>query len=103
MLGTRIRELRKATEMTINELAKKSNISRVYLSEIERNVKTPPFETLGRICDALGTTLPSFFADQAHKLPPEIRQIVDKAQKLSPRQLKILNDVLNEWVEKKDE
>ncbi|WP_409303460.1 helix-turn-helix domain-containing protein [Peribacillus sp. SCS-155] len=42
MLGTYIRRLRKGKNITLSQLAKKTNISKSYLSNIERNIQTNP-------------------------------------------------------------
>ncbi len=68
-----------------------------FTSEIERGIKDPSIETLSKICSALGISLAEFFSNEVPELSPEIRQIVEKVKKLSPRQLKILDCVLDEW------
>jgi XRE family transcriptional regulator of biofilm formation len=42
MLGTYIKRLRKDRNITLSQLAKKTNISKSYLSNIERNIQTNP-------------------------------------------------------------
>ncbi|WP_409302806.1 helix-turn-helix domain-containing protein [Peribacillus sp. SCS-155] len=42
MLGTRIRELRKEKNLTLSHLARKTGISKSYLSQMERNIQTNP-------------------------------------------------------------
>jgi transcriptional regulator with XRE-family HTH domain len=103
-LGKRIREIRMANNQKLLNISQITGLSQPFISEIERGIKVPSLETLEKICTALGITLAEFFADTRERepLPPEIRQIIDKAQKLTPRQLKILNDVLDEWIEPKE-
>lgn len=55
--GSRIRELREAKPLGIRSLAEKANIHRGYLSRLERGLKGATPETLGRIADALDTTV----------------------------------------------
>ncbi|ACV63239.1 transcriptional regulator, XRE family [Desulfofarcimen acetoxidans DSM 771] len=53
-----------------------------------------------RIPNALSNTICDFFADDsAPEMPPEVRQIVNKVIKLPHEKIKILNDVLDTWVE----
>jgi XRE family transcriptional regulator, master regulator for biofilm formation len=42
MLGTYIQRLRKNKNITLSQLAKRTNISKSYLSNIERNIQTNP-------------------------------------------------------------
>ena len=53
-LGYAIRIQRKKSEMTLVELAKKTDFSISYLSQIERNLLTPSIATLRKLADALG-------------------------------------------------
>lgn len=102
-IGQRIRLLREGVGLSGRALALKVGLDPSQINKIEHNVNKPSLEALERICAALGLTLAEFFSDQAPEVPPEVRQVVVKVQKLSPRQLKILNDVLDEWIEPKGE
>lgn len=51
--GNKIKELRRAKEMTIYDLAKKSNVSTVEISGIENGRRKPQVITLRKIADAL--------------------------------------------------
>ena len=54
MLGTCIRQIRKARNISLSQLSKKTNISKSYLSNIERNIQTnPSIGILTKISDAL--------------------------------------------------
>jgi XRE family transcriptional regulator, master regulator for biofilm formation len=54
MLGTYIREIRKARNISLSQLSKKTNISKSYLSNIERNIQTnPSIGILTKISNAL--------------------------------------------------
>lgn len=103
-VGKRITEIRVSQGISLTNLAKRSGIAQSSLSYIESGKAQPTVETVNKICTTLGIELHEFFApDQAPELPPEVRQVVDKVRKLSPRQIKILNDVLDEWIEPKGE
>ena len=59
-LATRLRELRDAKGMSLDEVAKKAKISKTYLWELEGDAdeeKKPSADVLLRIANALGTTL----------------------------------------------
>lgn len=53
-LGESIREARKKLNMTMVELAKKTELTQGYLSKIENNVKIPTHEVLKKFSEILG-------------------------------------------------
>jgi transcriptional regulator with XRE-family HTH domain len=55
VLGDHIRKAREKVGFTQEELAFRSKLSRNYISLLELNQKSPTFDTLMRICEALGT------------------------------------------------
>ncbi len=57
----RINTLRKERNMTLEQLAYQSGISKGGLSEIERNMKEPRAYTILKICNGLGITISDFF------------------------------------------
>lgn len=66
-IGERIKNLRKERKLTQVELAKKSNISRSYLTDIENNRYNPSVETLKAIANSLEVTLSDILSDEAKK------------------------------------
>lgn len=60
-IGNKIKDLRKSNKMTQLELAAKSNISRSYLADIERNRYNASLDTLKAIATALNVNLNEFF------------------------------------------
>ncbi|WP_143314952.1 helix-turn-helix transcriptional regulator [Clostridium sp. HBUAS56017] len=63
-LGEKIKQLRKSNKMTQIELAKKANISRSYLADIERNRYNASLDTLNAISNALNVSINEFFEDK---------------------------------------
>lgn len=57
----RILTLRKEHNLTLEQLAYQSGISKGGLSEIERNMKEPRAFTILKICSGLGITMKEFF------------------------------------------
>jgi XRE family transcriptional regulator, master regulator for biofilm formation len=54
MIGNRIQQLRKEKNLSLSQLAEKTNISKSYLSSIERNIQVnPSIEILVKIASAL--------------------------------------------------
>ena len=62
LICQRILALRKERNMTLEQLAYQSGISKGGLSEIERNMKEPRAYTILKICAGLGITMKEFFA-----------------------------------------
>ncbi len=61
ILCGRISALRKEHNLTLEQLAYQSGISKGGLSEIERNMKEPRAYTILRICNGLGISMQEFF------------------------------------------
>lgn len=56
-LGKRAKEARLEKGWTLDELAAKTNLSKSFLSEMERGKKYPTLSTLDKICKKLGVKL----------------------------------------------
>ncbi len=54
MLGDELRKAREDAEMTQETLSFAAHIDRTYVSQLERNLKSPTLDVLFRICDAVG-------------------------------------------------
>jgi transcriptional regulator with XRE-family HTH domain len=59
MLGEELKKARKTAGLTQEELAARANLHVTYISQLERNRKTPTIDSLFRICKALGITASS--------------------------------------------
>lgn len=77
-LGIRIRELRKAGGMSQEELGFKASISAAHVGQIERGLKKPTVETLGKIASALDLSLQELFAFDAPVVPARTSAPLDK-------------------------
>lgn len=62
-VGERIRQFRRARQLTLRELADRAGISAGFLSEVERGHVNASISTLRRVSDELGVTLPDLFTD----------------------------------------
>ncbi|NWQ39173.1 helix-turn-helix transcriptional regulator [Bacillus sp. EB106-08-02-XG196] len=61
MIGKTIYEFRKQKGLTLSELAKRANLSKSYLSNIERNInRNPSIEVVKRIAAVLDVELDIF-------------------------------------------
>lgn len=69
-IGKKLKELRLQNDLTLDDLASRSELTKGFLSQVERNLTTPSISTLEDIIEALGTNLSEFFHEE------EERQIV---------------------------
>lgn len=63
-IGEKIKQLRVMNQLTLEELANRSELTKGFLSQVERNLTSPSIATLEDILEALGTTLSDFFAEE---------------------------------------
>ena len=63
-IGKRLKQLRVKNNLTLEELASRSELTKGYLSQLERNLSSPSIVTLEDICEALGTRLSEFFLEE---------------------------------------
>ncbi|WP_449240558.1 helix-turn-helix domain-containing protein [Desulfoscipio gibsoniae] len=100
-IGKRIKSIREDLGLSGRALALKVGLDPSQINKIEHNINKPSLEALERICDALGVTIAEFFTEphEQETLPPEARRIIDKVKKLSPEKLKILEPVLDSWID----
>lgn len=66
-LGSRIREIRMAKNMTQNELANQCNFEKANLSRIESGRTNVTLRSLHRICKALEVDIARLFEDELEK------------------------------------
>lgn len=91
-IAGRIRELREAKSLSLDELATKAGISKTYLWELEKDelgAKKPSADVLFRVATALSTTiadlmaLPSVRVNQTQlQIPPSLREFQERMQKM---------------------
>lgn len=63
-IGSKIKRLRIANQLTLEELANRSELTKGFLSQVERNLTSPSIATLEDILEALGTSLHEFFDER---------------------------------------
>ncbi|GAB4332146.1 MAG: cupin domain-containing protein [Calditrichia bacterium] len=62
-IGAKIRRLRKLRGLTIEELADKAELTKGFISQMERDLTVPSIVNLKQVLDVLGVQLSSFFSD----------------------------------------
>lgn len=64
-IGNKIKELRMLKGLTQEELADRAELSKGFISQVERDLTSPSIATLIDILQCLGTDLKTFFNDSA--------------------------------------
>lgn len=81
MLGEIIGNIRKQKGLTLSELAKRANISKSYLSSIERNLNlNPSLQVVKRIAAVLEVEIEAFLnpdkkKSQQHDIDPDLLEL----------------------------
>ena len=66
-IGSKIRNLRSQKGLTQEELADRCELSKGFISQLERDLTSPSIATLVDILQCLGTDLKEFFNDSEDK------------------------------------
>ncbi len=64
-IGERLRELRIQRNLTQEELADRCELSKGFISQVERDLASPSIATLKDLLECLGSSLPAFFSDNS--------------------------------------
>ena len=62
-IGAKIKRIRLSNQLTLEELANRSELTKGFLSQLERDLTSPSVATLENILEALGTNLKYFFSE----------------------------------------
>jgi transcriptional regulator with XRE-family HTH domain len=63
-IGSRIKALRIKNGLTLEELGSRTELTKGFLSQLERNLTSPSLTTLEDIVEALGVSMSYFFAEE---------------------------------------
>lgn len=63
-IGAKIKRLRLTNGLTLEELANRSELTKGFLSQLERDLTSPSVATLENVLEALGTNLKEFFSEE---------------------------------------
>ena len=87
-LGEKIKELRNKQGLTQEELADRAELSKGFISQLERDMTSPSIATLEDLLQCLGTTLGEFFMEEQEEeqivfteYKNQIKWIIPNAQK----------------------
>ncbi len=77
-LGNKIREVRLFKNLTLEDLAKRTQLTISFLSQVERDIASPSVQSLRVIAKALNTRISSFFEEEEAKETIFIRRKREK-------------------------
>ena len=63
-IGEKLRQLRLQRGLTQEELADRCELSKGFISQVERNLASPSIATLTDLLECLGSSLPAFFNEK---------------------------------------
>ncbi len=63
-IGEKLRQLRLQRDLTQEELADRCELSKGFISQVERNLASPSIATLTDMLECLGSSLPAFFNEK---------------------------------------
>lgn len=91
-IGKNIKHFRKINKLTMVELSNLTGLSQSYISEVERNIKTPSLDALFKIAEALNTSVASLI--DSSDTPLELKELIENAKDLKPEQIRKLNELI---------
>jgi transcriptional regulator with XRE-family HTH domain len=71
-IGAKIKELRAAKKLTLQDVANETGFSTSLLSQIENNNISPPIATLAKIANFFDVRIGHFFAEEEEECPFEV-------------------------------
>lgn len=66
-IGKKIKDLRRQKNLTQEELGERTDLSKGYISQLERNLCSPSMETFFNILEVLGSEPSDFFNEKLHQ------------------------------------
>jgi len=104
-IGMRIKEERKKHNYTLESFSEKVGIGRSYMSDIERGIKMPSLNVFERIVNALEDVSADYLLRDfvVTGRPFVLNALTEKMTDLSPRQLRMINDIIDTIITNYDE
>lgn len=90
-IGLRLKELRILKGLTQEELADRAELSKGFISQVERNLTSPSIATLMDILQCLGVSTADFFAE-----PSEEQIVFGKADYFEKYDSELKNEI--KWI-----
>jgi len=89
ILGEKFRRLRAAKGFSLEDLAKKTNLTRSFLSQIEKNKTSPSISSLIKIAEALGISVGDLFREEKDLNKSIIHQAERESFSIEKNKLKV--------------
>lgn len=92
VLAARIKTFREAKKLSQRELGEKMERSAEAISQLERGLYLPNFDTMERLCEGLGVSMNELFDFQGTASPATEKQLAElqaAARSLSPKALQL--------------
>ena len=94
ILGTRIREQRKARKLSTDKFAEAVGLSAIYVGEIERGERMPSLKTFTKIANFFELSADYLLCHELVAGKPYVYdEITEKTKDLTPQQLKMVKDI----------
>ena len=90
-IGKKIKDLRMQKGLTQEELADRSELSKGFISQLERDLTSPSITTLVDILQCLGTNLEGFFASSS---PEQV--VFKKTDYFEKKDIELKNEI--NWI-----
>jgi transcriptional regulator with XRE-family HTH domain len=74
MLGGELQRRRQSAGLTQEELARRADVDRTYVSKLERDLQSPTVDVFVQLCRALGVRASEMLALVEHDLKPRPRR-----------------------------
>ena len=104
MIGDKIREIREAKELGLNETAELAGMTGGYLSSIEtNNKKNPSQDKLESIAKVLNVTVADFYKEESFeftnldKLKEDNKKLLSKIEKLTESKKQLIKNLISEF------
>ena len=105
--GKKLAALRRSRGLTQSELAKRTGLTQRVISYYERESETIPSQHLRKIAHALNVTTDKILGYETEPTNLEINRAflrrLEIAKTLPPKKQKIINDLIDSFIEDKDE
>lgn len=93
-LGKKIKELREDQKLSQERLSDKVDITRTYLSDIERGKRSPSYDIVKKIADALGVSINDLEGVSVEKpeVPESLKEFAE-TRNLPPEDVRMLANI----------
>lgn len=95
-IGERVRIAREQAKMTQEQLAESISVSTQYVSDLERGVVGASVQTIKNICESLNTTSDSLIFGTVDVNISTV--IMEKCEKLNPKQISHLMNIIDNFI-----